>query len=533
MNNASGLILYNGSSSLPSITHAYVTQMDLLLPTLTVRETLMYAASLQLSSNVTPAQHKQVVQEIILKLGLKECAETHVGNGVTHSGCSGGECQRVSIGIQLLSNPSVLFCDKPTTGLDATSAFHLVNMLKLLARKGWTIICTIHQPKYDIFWLFDHMLVLSKGLPLYSGVTMESTAWFEKLVPGSFGEHVNPADYLIMIAAVDMRTVQTRTGTTARSIELAKHWKAESAVRFSDEEKKVEVQDIQSPVSVAHGASFIRQTWVLTSRNLLMGWRDPLGMSMCWIEAVLMGTICGLIFFNLGKDLAGIRSRQGALYITSALQGYLVVLYETYRITNSEISVFDRKRGEGVISITPWILACRFAHIVQEDLVVPFLFSIIFWFTVFMFGTGYFVQADSIPVYLRWTKWISYTFYSFAALSANGFTGRSYECPVGNAHTNPNCLPYCGNFILRNLSFTIPTCALLGFIVVFSVAGGSLLYWKKVNVHMARVYTSKTVPDNDMDQLIPSNSVLEGEGTSTSKPHEGVDLDLQGIHLTL
>ncbi|KAL0069105.1 hypothetical protein AAF712_003791 [Marasmius tenuissimus] len=251
----------------------------------------------------------------------------------------------------------------------------------------------------------------------------------------------------------------------ARLIELVKHWKEELAVRFLDEEKKAEVQDIQSPVSIAHGALFIRQTWVLTSRNLLMGWRDPLGMSACWIKAVLMGIVCGLIFFNLCKDLAGICSCQGALYIASALQGYLIVLYETYCITNFKISVFSRKHGEGVISVTPWILAHCFAHIVQEDLVVSFLFSIIFWFicgfennkimyfkffliillnqfiskifamfaalvlrdfaivmlvvnlvfTVFMFSAGYFVQADSIPVYLHWTKWISYTFCSFAA----------------------------------------------------------------------------------------------------------------------
>ena len=90
-------------------------QQDVLLPTLTVRETLQYAADLRLPPPSTEGERRAAVDSVIMELGLKECAETRIGNG-THKGCSGGEKRRTSIGVQMLANPSVLFCDEPTTG---------------------------------------------------------------------------------------------------------------------------------------------------------------------------------------------------------------------------------------------------------------------------------------------------------------------------------------------------------------------------------------------------------------------------------
>ena len=137
----SGDITYNGNSSIKTVRHAYVMQQDVLIPTLTVRETLLYSAKLRLPTSTTHEELVKTVEEVILQLGLKECANTRIGdNG--HKGCSGGEKRRVSIGVQLLGNPSVLFLDEPTTGLDATSAFQLVKTLRHLARMGRTIVTT-------------------------------------------------------------------------------------------------------------------------------------------------------------------------------------------------------------------------------------------------------------------------------------------------------------------------------------------------------------------------------------------------------
>jgi ABC-type multidrug transport system ATPase subunit len=58
---------------------------------------------------------EKLVEDVILELGLKECAGTLIGDE-WRKGISGGEKRRVSVGVQLLLNPSLIFMDEPTTG---------------------------------------------------------------------------------------------------------------------------------------------------------------------------------------------------------------------------------------------------------------------------------------------------------------------------------------------------------------------------------------------------------------------------------
>ena len=112
----SGSITFNEVPSIRRIQTAYVMQQDILTPTLTVRETLQYSADLRLPPPLTTSERMAIVEQVLLELGLKECADTRIGNNA-HKGCSGGEKRRTSIGVQMLANPSVLFCDEPTTGM--------------------------------------------------------------------------------------------------------------------------------------------------------------------------------------------------------------------------------------------------------------------------------------------------------------------------------------------------------------------------------------------------------------------------------
>ena len=82
-------------------------------------------------------------------------------------GVSGGERKRTSIGVELLTNPSIIFLDEPTTGLDSATSFHVINILKNLAKAGRTIISTIHQPSSEIFGTFDKLLLMVQGNIIY------------------------------------------------------------------------------------------------------------------------------------------------------------------------------------------------------------------------------------------------------------------------------------------------------------------------------------------------------------------------------
>lgn len=117
----SGTILVNGVPRDPAYwTHVvgYVEQDDMMYEHLTVRETLQYSAELRLSRTVSPAEKLKRVDEVISQLGLKKCQDTIIGDSEVR-GISGGERKRVSIGIEMVSSPKLLFLDEPTSGLDA------------------------------------------------------------------------------------------------------------------------------------------------------------------------------------------------------------------------------------------------------------------------------------------------------------------------------------------------------------------------------------------------------------------------------
>jgi ABC-type lipoprotein export system ATPase subunit len=144
----------------------YVRQDDFLLPFLTVRETLNFAAALRLPKTVPAATRNAIVEQTMFELGLADAADVVVG-GPFRKGISGGEKRRLSIGCTLVQMPSVLVLDEPTTGLDSFTAFQILETLKKLAQRGRTVIVTLHGPRSDAFPLVRPLFSISTstGLP--------------------------------------------------------------------------------------------------------------------------------------------------------------------------------------------------------------------------------------------------------------------------------------------------------------------------------------------------------------------------------
>ncbi|RZF45328.1 hypothetical protein LSTR_LSTR010415 [Laodelphax striatellus] len=168
----------------------YIQQEDLLQPMLTLQEVMNFAALLKLPPGTSYKQRRAVINDIQGILGLIECRHTRT------EALSGGQKKRLSIALELINNPPVLFLDEPTSGLDNVSTSYTLRLLRTLAHQGRTIVCTIHQPSASLFQMFDHVYVLASGLCVYQGVTGELVPFLSS-VGLHCPRHYNPADFVI------------------------------------------------------------------------------------------------------------------------------------------------------------------------------------------------------------------------------------------------------------------------------------------------------------------------------------------------
>jgi ABC-type multidrug transport system ATPase subunit len=198
----------------------YVSQEDTLLPSLTVEQTIFYAAQLKLPTALSRNTVRRIVRRIIETLKLQHCAQTLIG-GDTTRGISGGEKRRVSIAVELLANPRILYLDEPTSGLDTVSAKRVIEAVVELAKDSPMrvyaphyfsfrpiVIFSIHQPSQEIYELFDKVLLLSRGMSIYCGPAAAAAATIEQRVTAAFGHtrdvprkelHNNQAEYVMKV----------------------------------------------------------------------------------------------------------------------------------------------------------------------------------------------------------------------------------------------------------------------------------------------------------------------------------------------
>ena len=165
-----GHTFVNGKSTKESRNYlqftAFVQQEDILLETLTVQECLEFASKLKFSSD--PKQRKAKVEDLLEELELKDARDIRFG-GIRKRGrlLSCGEKKRLSIAVELITNPSLLFLDEPTTSMDTFTAEKIISIICKLQQQGRTIIATIHQPNTEIFNQFDQLMILSLGKVVY------------------------------------------------------------------------------------------------------------------------------------------------------------------------------------------------------------------------------------------------------------------------------------------------------------------------------------------------------------------------------
>ncbi|HYW74017.1 MAG TPA: FHA domain-containing protein [Pyrinomonadaceae bacterium] len=146
----------------------YVPQDDIIHRELTVYRTLYYVARLRLSRDVSRREIDQIVNEVMDVTGLSERRDVAI------SQLSGGQRKRVSIAVELITKPSVIFLDEPTSGLDPATEEKIMKLFRQIAESGRTVILTTHA--MENVKLFDKIVVLMRGKLVFYGAPQEALA---------------------------------------------------------------------------------------------------------------------------------------------------------------------------------------------------------------------------------------------------------------------------------------------------------------------------------------------------------------------
>ncbi len=159
--------IYAGGGSTEA---GYVPQDDLVHRELTVSQALRFSARLRLPKGTPPLELQKLIIQTMERLGLRDRAATRI------SRLSGGQRKRVSVAVELLARPAILFLDEPTSGLDPATEFTLMELLRELADTGCTVVCTTHV--MENVYLMDRVAVLLRGNLVFDGSPQEARQYF-------------------------------------------------------------------------------------------------------------------------------------------------------------------------------------------------------------------------------------------------------------------------------------------------------------------------------------------------------------------
>ncbi|GMN39040.1 hypothetical protein TIFTF001_008276 [Ficus carica] len=377
-----GSVCLNGEaleSRLLKVISAYVMQDDLLFPMLTVEETLMFSAEFRLPRSLSKSKKRARVQALIDQLGLRSAAKTVIGDE-GHRGVSGGERRRVSIGIDIIHDPILLFLDEPTSGLDSTSAFMVVKVLKRIAQSGSIVIMSIHQPSYRILSLLDRLIFLSHGQTVYGGSPAKLPLFFSE-----YGHPIPENENRTEFALDLIRELEETPGGTKTLVEFNKSWQKNSTDRsdYYNSNRVVNLKDAinasisrgklvsGAPPSDSNKSSFSSSSssssfqtfanpfWiemaVISNRSMTNSRRMPELFGIRLGAVLVTGIILATMFWHLDNSPKGIQERIG--FFAFAMSTTFYTCAEAIPVFLQERYIFMRETAYNAYRRSSYVLA--------------------------------------------------------------------------------------------------------------------------------------------------------------------------------
>lgn len=310
----------------------FVPQDDILLECMTPRESIMFSAAL--TTNLHSEDRKILVDRLLQELGLSSCADTLIGGHIIR-GISGGEKKRTSIAVEIVFNPSVLFLDEPTTGLDSYIALQIMNMLiRLSKERNSTIIATIHQPSSQIFNNFDKLLLMSFGSSVYMG-RAQSVIGFLESNNFPIPKNYNPADHCMNVLSKE----------EFKSMEYREKIMNKLQYQLTLTEGELDIPKAHYQVSTYY--AFL----ILLNRAMREMYRNPIVFKGKVLKMLIGFALCSMTFANLGNGPNDMQDHYGAIFmlVSNAIMEALTSAVATFQ-TQKPVFIREycgRKYGVG------------------------------------------------------------------------------------------------------------------------------------------------------------------------------------------
>uniref|UniRef100_A0A2N9FVQ3 ABC transporter domain-containing protein n=1 Tax=Fagus sylvatica TaxID=28930 RepID=A0A2N9FVQ3_FAGSY len=423
----------------------YCEQTDIHSPQITVEESVLFSAWLRLSPQIDSKTKAEFVNEVLETIELDGIKDALVGiPGVT--GLSNEQRKRLTIAVELVANPSIIFMDEPTTGLDARAAAIVMRAVKNVVDTGRTIVCTIHQPSIDIFEAFDELILLKSGGHLiYSGPLGQHSSgvieYFES-IPGvqKIRNNYNPATWMLEVTStsaeaelgVDFALKYRESALYESNFYAAEFYHSLASVLKSIGNGLVLclknnelVRQLSSPPpdssDLYFPTRFSQNGWGQFKSCLwkqhLAYWRSPAYNLMRIIHTLISALIFGVLYWNQGKNLINqqnVFNIAGSMYVSVIFLGInncsTVLPYVA-----TERTVMYRERFAGMYS--SW--AYSLAQVIVE---VPYIFTeTVIFVTIIYPMIGYYGSAYKVFWYF-YVTFCSLLYFNYLGMLLVSFT---------------------------------------------------------------------------------------------------------------
>ncbi|AQK57856.1 ABC transporter G family member 34 [Zea mays] len=497
----------------------YCEQSDIHSPNLTVYESLKFSAWLRLPSNVKPHQRDMFIKEVMNLIEITDLKNAMVGiPGAT--GLSAEQRKRLTIAVELVASPSIIFMDEPTTGLDARAAAIVMRTVRKTVDTGRTVVCTIHQPSIEIFESFDELLLMKRGGQLiYSGsvgpLSSNMIKYFEA-IPGvpKINKGQNPATWMLDISS---HITEYEIG-----VDYAEIYCNSSLYR----ENRVLIDELEQPEPNTDALYFPQGYWqnftiqcvACLWKQSCAYWKNSEHNVVRFINTFAVSIMFGIVFWKIGssiKDEQDVLNILGIVYGSALFLGFMNCSI-LQPVVAMERVVLYREKAAGMYSTMAYAIAqvsvelpymlvqvMIFSSIVYPMIGFQVTASKFFWFFLyqvmsFMYYTlygmmtvaltpnieiamglsflififwnvfsGFIIVREMMPVWWRWVYWADPAAWTVYGLMFSQLADRTEQILVpglGEQTVREFLEGYLG---LQDRYFVLVTCLHLAIIGLF------------------------------------------------------------------